>query len=54
MLGDDLEVVPRCFAASLHLAQVVLELVEVHLRNKVAEKKFTLLSVVDRKCVAPG
>lgn len=34
MLGDHLQVVPRGLAAPLHLTQVLLQLVEVHLRGR--------------------
>lgn len=34
MLGDHLQVVPRGFAAPLHLTQVLLQLVEIHLRKE--------------------
>lgn len=33
MLGNDLQVVPGSFAAPLHLDQIVLQLVKVHLRK---------------------
>ena len=31
VFGDDLQVVPGCFAPSLHLDQIILELVKIHL-----------------------
>lgn len=34
MLSDDLQVVPGSFAAPLHLGQIVLQLVKVHLRKE--------------------
>lgn len=34
VLGYDLEVIPRRFAPPLHLEQVVLELIKVHLKKK--------------------
>lgn len=34
MLGDHLQVVPRGFAAPLHLTQILLQLVEVHLMEE--------------------
>lgn len=34
VLGDDFQVVPRGFAAPLHLAQVLLQLVEIHLMEE--------------------
>lgn len=34
VLGHDLEVIPRCFAPPLHLDQVVLKLIKVHLTRR--------------------
>lgn len=34
VLGYDLEVIPRCFASPLHLDQVVLKLIKVHLTRR--------------------
>lgn len=39
VLGDDLQVVPRGFAASLHLTQILLQLVEIHLTSKMERSK---------------
>lgn len=34
VLGDHLQVVPGCLAAALHLTQVLLQLVEIHLTGE--------------------
>lgn len=39
MLGNDLQVVPGSFAAPLHLGQIVLQLVKVHLRKAFLKKQ---------------
>ena len=33
VFGDHLQMVPRGFAASLHLAKVLLQLIEIHLKE---------------------
>lgn len=43
MLGDQLEVLPRCLAAALHLRHVLLQQVEVHLETQLRYSSWSFI-----------